>query len=67
MNFESELKSAITTEMERLTANLVKGGMYDAAGAADIRIYDRTVGGYHALRLVLEEFIPDIIKKINES
>ncbi len=59
MTFESELESAINKEMARINENLL-------SGTADVRAYDRFVGGYHALRLILEEHIPEIRKKLNE-
>ena len=37
------------------------------SGHMDIRLFDRQIGGIHALRLVSDEFIPDIQKIINES
>jgi hypothetical protein len=58
--FERTLTIHIGEEMERLKNNLVAGGL-------DIRTYDRNVAGYHALRLVLEEFIPAAHKSLNDS
>jgi hypothetical protein len=45
--------------MARMVDNLL-------ASPADIRAYDRIIGGHHALRLILDEHIPDIRKKLNE-
>lgn len=59
MVFEDELKILIEEEMHRMNRALLSGGL-------DIRAYDRYVGGYHALLLVLEEKIPDTRKKLNE-
>jgi hypothetical protein len=59
MIFEDELDKVIRAEIERLKDQMI-------AGHLDIRIYDRTVGGIHALRLVSDEFFPDIRKKLNE-
>jgi hypothetical protein len=58
--FERALTASIREEMERMTGILVGGSL-------DIRVYDRTVAGYHALRLVIEEFIPDIHKRMNDG
>ena len=60
MRFEDELLKKIREEIERLKENMVSGHM-------DIRLFDRQIGGIHALRLVSDEFIPDIQKIINES
>ncbi len=60
IGFEEALTAAITAEMDRIKDNMVGGQL-------DIRLYDRQVGGYHALRLVLEEFIPQINKERNEK
>jgi hypothetical protein len=59
MIFEDELESAIREEMLRMNRAILSGGL-------DMRTYDRYVGGYHALLLVLEEKIPDTRKKLNE-
>lgn len=60
IGFEEALTAAITAEMDRIKENMVSGQL-------DIRLYDRQVGGYHALRLVLEEFIPQTNKQLNEQ
>ena len=59
MTFEDALTEAIKAEMERFKEIVVARGV-------DVRFYDQTVGGYHALRLVIEEYIPEIRKKLNE-
>ena len=59
MTFEEAITAAIQAEMERIKETMVSGQL-------DIRLYDRQVGGYHALRLVVEEFMPDVNKKLNE-
>ena len=60
IGFEEALTAAIVAEMDRIKENMVSGQL-------DIRLYDRQVGGYHALRLVLEEFIPQTNKQLNEQ
>jgi hypothetical protein len=59
MTFEEAITAAILAEMEHIKDATVSGQL-------DIRLNDRQVGGYHALRLVIEEFIPDVHKKLNE-
>jgi hypothetical protein len=59
MIFEDELEKVIRDEMTRMQENAMSGNL-------DIRSYDRLVGGYHALRLVIEEMSPEVRKKLNE-
>lgn len=59
MTFEEVLEADIREEMHRMNRALLAGGL-------DIRLYDRYVGGYHALLLILEDKFPDTRKKLNE-
>lgn len=58
MTFEDELTKAIAEEIERMKENMLTN--------PDMRQFDRNFGGIHALRLIVDFFIPDIIKKLNE-
>jgi hypothetical protein len=60
MIFEDALIARVKEEQSRINDVLI-------SGVVDIRAYHRAVGGYHALRLVLEEFIPQINKERNEK
>ena len=59
IGFEESLTAAINAEIARMTENMLMN--------PDMRLFDRNFGGIHALRLVLEEFIPDVNKKLNEQ
>jgi len=59
MSFDDELAARIDEEIERLKEIMVAGNM-------DIRMYDRYIGGIHALRQITEIFIPETRKKLNE-
>lgn len=61
MIFESELETVLKSEMERVRDIMVSGNI------TDMRIYERYVGGYQAMERIIEDLIPDIRKKINES
>lgn len=59
MTFEDAITAAIKVEMEHIQTTMVGVPL-------DQREYDRRFGGYHALRLLIEELIPDVNKKLNE-
>jgi len=58
-NFDDELADLIREEIARLRESM-------AGHCMDLREYDRTFGGIHALRLVVEDHIPFVRKKLSE-
>jgi hypothetical protein len=59
MNFRYELMRLLKEQIEE-SKNVV------ADGAMDPATYHRTCGGIYALRTVLDHYIPEIDKKVND-
>jgi hypothetical protein len=59
VTFDDALIKRVNEEMSRLSDHVLLGNM-------ELRHYDRAIGGIHALRLVIEEFIPEVRKILNE-
>jgi hypothetical protein len=59
MTFDAALTARINEEILRLTDHMLGGNM-------DLRVYDRYIGGIHALKQINEYFIPEVREILNE-